>query len=146
MYVSRLKKNLSCFSLLSHTHTHTHTHTQTNYLFQRQQHFALSSSAIFSKAATFCSLLLGYLLERGNTLHSPSSCVLPKRKSLFPLLVSRSIFPLPMGRTHLGQSHQILCNIVYLLDPFAIFTLGLGIYYLFNKEFISSWNRNTLPL
>ena len=144
MYVSRLKKNISCFSLLSHTHTHTHT--QTNYLFQRQQHFALSSSAIFSKAATFCSLLLGYLLERGNTLHSPSSCVLPKWKSLFPLLVSRSIFPLPIGRNPLGQSHQILCNIVYLLDPFAIFSLGLGIHYLFNKEFISSWNRNTLPL
>ena len=37
VYVSRLKKNLSYFSLLTHTHTHT------NYLFQRQQHFALSS-------------------------------------------------------------------------------------------------------
>ena len=28
VYVSRLKKNFSYFSLLSHTHTHTHTHTQ----------------------------------------------------------------------------------------------------------------------
>ena len=27
MYVPRLKKNLSYFSLLTHTHTHTHTHT-----------------------------------------------------------------------------------------------------------------------
>ena len=33
VYVSRLKKNLSYFSLLTHTHT--------NYLSQRQQHFAL---------------------------------------------------------------------------------------------------------
>ena len=59
--VSRLKKNLFCFSLLSHTHTHS------NYLIQRQ-HFTLFSLAIFSKTATICALLLGYLSEGGNSL------------------------------------------------------------------------------
>jgi len=73
-------------------------HTHTNYLFPSQQHLALSSLAIFSKAATLCSLLLDYLLEGGNTLLSPSSCVPLKRKSIFFLLVSCSIFPLPIGR------------------------------------------------
>ena len=70
VYVSRLKKNLSCFSLLSHTHTHTHTQRLiisfkgSNTLLspprlssQRQQPFALSSLAIFLNAAIPCTLL-----------------------------------------------------------------------------------------
>ena len=45
----------------------------TNILFvsRRWQHFALSSLPISSKAVTLYSLLLGYLLEGGNTLLSP---------------------------------------------------------------------------
>ena len=90
MYVSRLRK-ISLVFLYSHTHT--------NYLFQRQQYFTFSSLVIFSKATTLCSLLLGYLLEGDNILLSPSSCIPPKQKSTFSLLVSRSIFPLPIWRT-----------------------------------------------
>ena len=92
VYVSRLKKNLSLFFFFCSL-------THTNYLFQRQQHFALSSLATFLKATTLYSLLLGYLLEGDNTLLSASSCIPPKRKSIFSLLVSHSIFPLPIGRT-----------------------------------------------
>ena len=47
LYVSRLKKNLLIFSLLTHTHTHT------NYLSRRQQHFALSFLAFFSSSFSF---------------------------------------------------------------------------------------------
>ena len=114
MYVSWLKKNPSYFSLLLHTHTH--------YLFQRQQYFTLSSSAIFSKAATLRSLFLDYLLKGSNTLHSPSSCVPPKRKIFVRLFVALSIY-----------------------KTLLLFPLGLGIHYLFNKESIPSWIRNTLP-
>ena len=90
------EKSLLFFFALSHTHTHTHTHT--NYPFQRQQHFTLSSSAIFLKAVTLYSFLLCYFLEGGNTLHSPSSYVPPKRNFFFSLLISCSIFPLPIVR------------------------------------------------
>ena len=95
-YVSRLKKNLSYVSLLSHTlslclmvkekspyfsllsHTLSLCFLEANPLLslpwlspRRRQHFTLSSLVIFSKEATFCSLLLGYLLKSGNTLLSP---------------------------------------------------------------------------
>ena len=134
MYVSWLKKNLSYFSLLSHTHT--------NYLFQRRHtlcsllfiffstHSSLLAIFFFSKRLPLgCSLFFFFLvrlplslllhilflclLEGGSPLLSPSFCVPPKRKSLFSLLVSRSIFLLLVGKP-LGQSHQILCSIVYL--------------------------------
>ena len=96
VYVSRLKKNLSYVSLLSHTlslclmvkekspyfsllsHTLSLCFLEANPLLSlpwlspgRRQHFTLSSLVIFSKEATFCSLLLGYLLKSGNTLLSP---------------------------------------------------------------------------
>ena len=123
------------------------TLTHTNYFFQMQQHFAFSSSAIFLKAATLCSPLLDYLLEGGNTLHSPSSCISPKRKSFFSFLVSRSIFPLPIGRT-LGPKPKAIKFFLTLsiYKTLLLFPLGLGIHYLFNKESIFSWTRKTLPL
>ena len=120
MYVPRLKKNLSYFSLLTHTHTHTHT----NYLSQRQQHFTLSF--LFSSAHTTFSWLSflsisGFLLAALSSicdtfflLLSHSSCISPKQKSFFWLLVSRFIFSLHIGRTLLGQNRQIFCSIVYL--------------------------------
>ena len=49
VYVSRLKKNLSCFSLLSHT----------NYFSQKRQHFALSF--LFSSSRTTLSWLSSFL-------------------------------------------------------------------------------------
>ena len=57
MYVLRLKKNLSCFSLLSFSLSHTHT----NYLFQRRQHFTLSF--LFSSPRTAFSWLSSFSLN-----------------------------------------------------------------------------------
>ena len=133
MYVSRLKKNLSYFSLLTHTHTHTHT----NYLSQRQQHFTLSF--LFSSPYTTFSWLSsfslsGFLLATLSFLFysNPYCCTLFNTRHLlfvaltfllcfslakilfFSLLVLRSIFSLHIGRTLLGQSRQIFCSIVYL--------------------------------
>ena len=65
---------------------------------QRWQYFALSPLVIFFKAATLCSFLLAYLLEGGDTLLS-RPCLPPKRKSLFSLFVSHSIFSFPIERT-----------------------------------------------
>ena len=100
VYVSRLKKNLSYFSLLSHTHTLIISFKGSNTLLspprlssRRRQPFALSSLAIFLKVAIPCILLPLAFLPREN------------------LLVLRFIFSLPIGR-----SHQILCSIVYLYD------------------------------
>ena len=66
MYVSRLKKNLSYFSL--HLHTLSLCLLEANHFLSppwlspwRRQHFTLSSLVIFSKAATFCSLLFSFL-------------------------------------------------------------------------------------
>ena len=118
VYVSRLKKNLSYFSLLSHTHTHTHTHT--NYLFQRQWHFTLSSSAIFSILLHSSQAKISFL-SLGLTLYFPSTHKDNPWVKAIKFLVALSIYK------------------ILLLFPFR-----LGIHYLFNKESISSWNRNTL--
>ena len=95
MYVSQffLKKKKSLLFFFTFTHTHT------NYLFQRQQHFTLSSLAIFSKAATLYSLLPLAFLSSEN---------------LFSLSWFHAFFSLfPYGGP-LGQNHQILCSIIYL--------------------------------
>ena len=114
---------------------------------RRWQPFTLSSLAIFLKAATLYSPLFDYLLEGDNTLHSPSSCVPPKQKSFFSLLVSRSIFPLSIGRT-LGPKPKAIKFFVTLsiYKTLLLFSLGLGIHYLFNNESTSSWTKNTLPV
>ena len=103
----------------------------------------------FSKTATLYSLLLGYLLEGSNTLLSISSCIPPKRKSLFSLLVSRSIFSLPIRRTLGPKPKPKAINFFVALSIYKIlflFPLGLGIQCLFNKDSIPSWIMNTLPL
>ena len=129
VYVSRLKKKiLSYFSLLSHTHT--------NYLSQKRQHFALFSLAIFLKAATLCSLLLNYLLESGNILLSSFPCVPPKQRSLFSLLVSHSIFSLPIGRTLGPKPSNSLQHCLFI---------RLFYYSFLNQEYITSLIRNRLP-
>ena len=87
---------------------------------------------ILSVSNTLC------LLEGGNTLLSPSSCVPPKQKSIFPLLVSRSIFPLSIGWT-LGQKPNLSNSLQHCLF------IRLFFYFLFNKEFIPSQTRNALP-
>ena len=141
VYASRLKKKISLIFLCSLIH-----------------------KLSFSKATTLYSLLLGYILEGSNTLLSPSSCVPPKPKSIFSLLVSHFIFPLPIGRT-LGlkpkpklklSNYLQYCLFIRLfcyslLDQEYItsltnnlFSLGLGIHYLFNKEQISFTPRNSL--
>ena len=126
MYVSRLKKNLFCFSLLSHTHYLSLSKTATfcSLIFILfSTHSSLLAIYFFSKR-----LLLGYslfffflvqlplslllhilslcLLEGSSTLLSLSSCVPPKRKSLFSLLILRFIFPFLIGRT-LGPKPSI---------------------------------------
>ena len=119
MYVSQLKKNLFCFSLFSHTHylSVSKAATLCSLIFILfSMHSSLLAIYFFSKR-----LLLGYslfffflvrlplslllhilslfLLKGISTLLSLSSCVPPKRKSFFSLLVLRSIFPFPIGRT-----------------------------------------------
>ena len=114
VYISRLKKNLSCFSLLSLSLPHTHTHTHTLIIsfkgsntlfsspwlsFRRRQPYTLSSLAIFLKVAIPYSLLPLAFLPSEN----------PFSLSQFHALFSLS----PQGGP-LGQNSQILCSIVYL--------------------------------
>ena len=87
---------------------------------------------ILSVSNTLC------LLEGGSTLLSPSSYVPPKQKSIFPLLVSHSIFPLSIGWT-LGQKPNLSNSLQHCLF------IRLFFYFLFNKEFIPSQTTNTLP-
>ena len=78
---------------------------------------------ILSVSNTLC------LLEGGSTLLSPSSCVPPKQKSIFPLSI---------GWT-LGQKPNLSNSLQHCLF------IRLFFYFLFNKEFIHSQTRNTLP-
>ena len=93
---------------------------------------------ILSVSNTLC------LLEGGSTLLSPSSCVPPKQKSIFPLLVSCSIFPLSIGRT-LGQKPKPKPKPKLSNSLQHCLFIRLFFYFLFNKEFIHSQTRNTLP-
>ena len=93
---------------------------------------------ILSVSNTLC------LLEGGSTLLSPSSCVPPKQKSIFPLLVSCSIFPLSIGRT-LGQKPKPKPKPKLSNSLQHCLFIRLFFYFLFNKEFIPSQTRNTLP-
>ena len=106
VYVLQLKKNRSFF-LYSHTH-----------------------ELFLSKAATFCSLLLGYLLEGNNSLLSPPWLSPWRRqylalsfflhfsqaKIIFLFLGFTLYFPSPhrKDRWAKAKGHQILFNIVYL--------------------------------
>ena len=125
VYVSWLKKNLSYFSLLSHTHT--------NYLFQRQQHFALSSLAIFSKAT--------------NPLLSPPWLSSWRRQylALSFLLCSSQVkihflslgFMLYFSSPHREDPWVKAIKFLVALSIYKIlllFPFRLGIHYLFNKE------------
>ena len=117
--------------------------THINYLSKKLQHFVLSSLfsssctalslflylLLLSLSLALCNIkqnLTNSLLfvcftkkkKKNICKQNPNLVVsllaLPlKQKSLFSLLVSRYIFPLPIRRT-LGQSHQILCSIIYL--------------------------------
>ena len=84
----------------------------------RRQPFALSSFAIFSKAATLYSLLLGYSHPK---IH------------FFSLLISHSIFPLPIGRTLGLKPSNFLQHDLFIRLHF-IFSLRLGTHYFFNKK------------
>ena len=140
VYVSWLKKNLFCFSLLSLslslslTHTHTHTHTHKLFL---------------SKVATLCSLLLGYLLEGGNPLLSPPSLFSWRRQYLNLSFLLRSsqekihflslgfmlYFPFPHREDPWAKTLKFFVTLS-IYKTFLLFPLGLGIHYLFNKELI----------
>ena len=119
------KEIISLIFLCSHTHT--------NYLFQRQQYFVLSSLAIFSKVATLCSLFLGYLLEGGKTLLSPSSCVPPKRKSFFLSLSFTFYFPFLQREDPWAKTIKFFVALS-IYKTLLLFPLGLRIHYIFNKE------------
>ena len=84
------------------------------------------------------------LLEGSSTLLSPSSCVPPKRKSIFSLLVLCSILPLLIRRT-LGSKAIKFFVVLSIYKTILLFPLRPRIHYLFNKESILSWTRNTLP-
>ena len=66
---------------------------------QRQQHFSLSSSAIFSKVVTLCSLLLGIFSNVATLCFLLPIVFIPSENLFFSFLVPLSIFPLPTGRT-----------------------------------------------
>ena len=99
------------------------------------QSFTLSFLSISSKVATLCSLLLTYLLEGNNPLLSSPSCIPPKQKSFFfSLLISRSIFPLSIGRI-LGPKPSNSLYLCLFIRLFFLFPLELRIhYFFFNKE------------
>ena len=80
-YLSRRRQHFTLSSLAFFSSSFSFPYSSPWLSSQRQQPFTLSFLAIFSKAATFFSLLLGYLFESGNTLLSPP-CLSLKRKSL----------------------------------------------------------------
>ena len=144
MYVSRLKKNLSLFFffLFSHTLSLCLTAKEKSSYFslllhtlvssRRLQHFALSSlQAISSKAATLYSFLLNYLLESGNTLLSPSSCIPPKWKSIFFSLSFMLYFPSSCKEDSWAKDIKFVVALSIYKTLF-IFHFGLKIHYLFN--------------
>ena len=133
VYVSRLKKNLPCISLLSHTLIIFLKCGNTLLSpFYFLLHALLSLDCLlFSKWLTLgCSFFFfffgcGFLFLCTCTY---SLCVLPKAAALYSLiplaffpnenhfyslLVSHFVFLSPNGGP-LGQSQQILCSIVYL--------------------------------
>ena len=118
VHVSQLKKNLSYFSLLSHTHKLIISFKVSNTL--------LSSLWLFFRRWLYFTLSL--LLRSSQA------------KNLFLSLASRSIFPLPIVK---AIKFFVVLSIYKTL---LLFSLGLGIHYLFNQESILSWIRNTLPL
>ena len=81
VYVSRLKKNLSYVSLLSHTLSLCLMVKEKSPYFSLLSH--THSLCVFSKQI-LCSLFLGYLLEGGNTLLSPP-WLSSRRRQLFVL-------------------------------------------------------------
>ena len=159
------KKSLIFLYSLSHTHT--------NYLFQKRQHFTLFF--LFSSRHTTLFWLSsfslsGFILATHFSFYflcgflflcfcTYSLCVFLKAVvpcSLFPLAFLPSENPFSLSWFH------ALFSISHREDPWAkaikffvtlfiykillLFSLGLGIHYLFNKESISSWTRNTLSL
>ena len=137
MYVSRLKKNFSYFSLLSHTHTH---------------------KLSLPNAATLYSLLLSYLLEGDNPLLSPPwlsswrqqyfalSFLLPssQAKISFLSLGFTLYFPSPHKENPWTKVIKFFVALS-IYKALLLFSFGLEMHYLINKESISSWTRNTLP-
>ena len=137
VYVSWLKKNLSYFSLLSHTHT--------NYLFQRQQHFALSSLAIFSKAAN--PLLSPPWLSSWRRQYLALSFLLRSSQTkIYFLSLGFTLYFLSCHRNDPWAKAIKFFIALFIYKTLLLFLLGLGICYLFNKESIPSWTRNILPL
>ena len=112
IHVSWLKKNLSYLSLFTHV---------------------LSSCLL--EATISCSLLLDYLLESSNTLLS-SSCVTSKAEIFFfSLLISCSIFLLPIGRILRPKPSNYLSYCLFIrLFFFFLFPFELEIHYFFNKK------------
>ena len=129
MYVSRLNKNLFFFFFLLHT----------NYLSQRWQHFTLSF--LFSSPRMALSWLssLSKRLPLGCSLNSfvrlPLSLFSSQRNSFFSLLVSPSIFSLPIGRTLRPKPSNSLQYYLFI---------RLFSYSLLNQEYITSLTRNKL--
>ena len=156
MYVPQLKKNLSYFSLLTHTHTHTHTHT--NYLSQRQQHFTLSF--LFSSAHTTFSWLSflslsGFLLAALSFLFysNPYCCTLFNMRHL--------LFAALTFLLHFSQAKILFLALGFTLyflsshreDPLGpkpsnflqhCLLIGLFSYSLLDQEYITSLTRNRL--
>ena len=100
VYVSGLKKNLCCFSLLLHTFS-----------------LCLMVICVFLKL-TLCFLLLGYLLEGSNTLLSPHWLSFQRRQpfTLSSLAISlKEVIPYPLLLDYLFES----CNT--LLSPPQLF-------------------------
>ena len=89
-------------TLLSHFYFILHTYLSWLSTFSLSGSFlaTLSSFSFLCGFLFLCSCTYSLcLLEGSSTLLSLSSCVPPKRISLFSLLVLRSIFPFPIGRT-----------------------------------------------
>ena len=131
VYVSWLKKNLSYFSLLTHTHTLIISFKGSNTLLspprlssRRRQPFALPSLAIFIKAAIPCTLLPLVFL--------PS-------KNPFSLSWFHAYFPSPHREDFWAKAKAKAIAIKFFIalsiyKTLLLFPLRLGIHYLFNKE------------
>ena len=136
VFVPRLKKNLFYFFTLSHTH-----------------------QLSLSNAATLYSLLFGYLLEGGNPLLSPPWLSFWRQQYLALSFLLRSsqakiyflsldftlYFPFPHREDFWAKAIKFFV-VLSIYKTLLLFSLRLKIHYLFNKESISSYDRNTLPL
>ena len=146
MYVSWLKKNLSYFSLLSHTLIISLKGGNTllfPFYFLLLAHLSLDC-LLFSKGLTLgfffwlplslhLPILCLCLLECSNPLLSPSSCVLPKRKSLLFSFGFTLCFSSPQMEDPWAKSNKFFIAL-FIYKTLFLFPLELGIHYFFNKK------------